>query len=69
MRGGALSFWAKDEPACAALLSPLPQAVEGFAGMKDSGRIVGNYRSGALVSHETSDRWKHSSRSAAFYPR
>jgi hypothetical protein len=52
LRGGALSFWARDEPACAALLSSLPQAVEGFAGMRDHGRIVGNYGSGAFVSHE-----------------
>ena len=52
LRGGALSFWAMDEPACAALLSSLPQAVEAFADMKDTGAIVGNYRSGAFVAHE-----------------
>jgi len=52
LRGGALSFWAKDEPACAALLSSPTQAVVAFAGMNDVGRIVGNDRSGAFVAHE-----------------
>jgi hypothetical protein len=49
-RGAALSFWVKQDPHVATLLSSLGAEVPGLSGLHDLGRLTGNDCSGAFVA-------------------